>query len=255
MVPPLCFTMPYTVDKPRPVPLPDSFVVKNGSKIRATVAGSIPPPVSRNDSLTCGPGCAGRCSAANLASRSTSRVSMARVPPVAMASRALTAKFRMICSICTVSASTWPMSAPRTDSSSMSSPIRRRSIGSMAEITTFRSRTSCRMICLRLKANNCLVSEAARSPAERICCRSSRSGSSGASPAMAMSAVPPMTVRRLLKSWAMPPASRPTLSIFCACLSWDSNSTRSVMSTWDPINRIRTPCASRSADPRARMVR
>ena len=32
--PPLCFTIPYTVDKPRPVPLPFSLVVKNGSKMR-----------------------------------------------------------------------------------------------------------------------------------------------------------------------------------------------------------------------------
>jgi len=32
--PPLCFTIPKTVARPSPVPLPGSFVVKNGSKIR-----------------------------------------------------------------------------------------------------------------------------------------------------------------------------------------------------------------------------
>ena len=32
MYPPVCFTMPYTVESPRPVPLPTSLVVKNGSK-------------------------------------------------------------------------------------------------------------------------------------------------------------------------------------------------------------------------------
>ena len=31
-----------------------------------------------------------------------------------------------------------------------------------------------------------------------------------------------MTVSRLLKSWATPPASWPTASIFCACRSWAS---------------------------------
>ena len=39
MVPPLCRTMPNTVASPRPVPLPGSLVVKNGSKMRALVVG------------------------------------------------------------------------------------------------------------------------------------------------------------------------------------------------------------------------
>ena len=29
--PPLCVTIPYTVDRPSPVPWPTGFVVKNGS--------------------------------------------------------------------------------------------------------------------------------------------------------------------------------------------------------------------------------
>src|SRR2546427_395102 len=37
MKPPDCCTIPCTVAKPRPVPLPTSFVVKNGSKIRGGV--------------------------------------------------------------------------------------------------------------------------------------------------------------------------------------------------------------------------
>ena len=32
MLPPLCFTIPYTVASPSPVPLPIGLVVKNGSK-------------------------------------------------------------------------------------------------------------------------------------------------------------------------------------------------------------------------------
>ena len=50
--PPLCFTMPNTVDRPRPVPLPCSFVLKNGSKMRARGAASIPTPVSVSASRT-----------------------------------------------------------------------------------------------------------------------------------------------------------------------------------------------------------
>src|SRR2546421_6651011 len=43
--PPACFTIPYTVASPSPVPLPLSFVVKNGSKMRALVCSSMPMPV------------------------------------------------------------------------------------------------------------------------------------------------------------------------------------------------------------------
>jgi hypothetical protein len=44
--PPLCFTMPYTVARPSPVPFPFSLVVKNGSKRRRFVSSSMPTPVS-----------------------------------------------------------------------------------------------------------------------------------------------------------------------------------------------------------------
>src|SRR5271155_4721621 len=44
--PPLCFTTPYTVANPNPVPLPNSLVVKNGSKILSFVSASIPCPLS-----------------------------------------------------------------------------------------------------------------------------------------------------------------------------------------------------------------
>jgi len=52
MNPPDCFTIPYTVARPNPVPLPGSFVVKNGSKMRALVCSSIPIPVSESASMT-----------------------------------------------------------------------------------------------------------------------------------------------------------------------------------------------------------
>ena len=52
MKPPLCFTTPYTVASPSPVPFPCSFVVKNGSKMRAFVSGVMPWPVSVTASIT-----------------------------------------------------------------------------------------------------------------------------------------------------------------------------------------------------------
>ena len=52
MCPPDCFTIPYTVDRPSPVPFPRSFVVKNGSKMRVLTSGVIPEPVSLTDSVT-----------------------------------------------------------------------------------------------------------------------------------------------------------------------------------------------------------
>ena len=40
--PPACVTMPCTIARPRPVPLPVTFVVKNGSKMRGWVSRSMP---------------------------------------------------------------------------------------------------------------------------------------------------------------------------------------------------------------------
>ena len=50
--PPLCRTMPNTVDRPSPVPFPKSFVVKKGSKTRDRVSASMPSPVSVTASIT-----------------------------------------------------------------------------------------------------------------------------------------------------------------------------------------------------------
>ena len=61
MAPPDWLTMPKTIERPSPVPLPISFVVKNGSKMRAWVSWSIPQPVSVTASMTYGPGLTSRC--------------------------------------------------------------------------------------------------------------------------------------------------------------------------------------------------
>ncbi len=52
IVPCACCAIPKIVARPSPIPLPRGFVVKNGSKIRARVSGSIPQPVSLTDRQT-----------------------------------------------------------------------------------------------------------------------------------------------------------------------------------------------------------
>ena len=64
MNPPLCFTMPYTVASPRPVPLPGALVVKNGSNTRACTSGDMPDPESLTAIITNRPGTAGGCARA-----------------------------------------------------------------------------------------------------------------------------------------------------------------------------------------------
>ena len=76
MWPPLCLTMPYTVARPSPVPLPGSLVVKNGSKMRARVASSMPVPVSVTASIDVAARSARRACAESASSSSTFAVSI-----------------------------------------------------------------------------------------------------------------------------------------------------------------------------------
>src|SRR5450759_2193950 len=92
--PPDCRTMPWTVARPSPVPLPTSFVVKNGSKARARMASSIPAPLSATVSSTAGP----VISRSNGAASSTRRTLISRMPPPGMASREFTARLTSTCS-------------------------------------------------------------------------------------------------------------------------------------------------------------
>src|SRR6266545_475198 len=125
--PPCCFTRPYTVARPSPVPFPTGFVVKNGSKARCRVASSIPSPVSstaRHTNSDADPGpstsrCASLIQLQLVSSRST--------PPSGIASRALFTRFSRICSIACPSAETSGRSSSANTSSSMSAGRTRRS--------------------------------------------------------------------------------------------------------------------------------
>ncbi len=229
---------------PRPAP----FVVKNGSKIRARVGASMPTPVSRTASTASAPagtsGPAGRRGSSS-ASRVTSTTSR---PPRGIASRAFTTRFRS-------ASSTWPESAhttagPRTfTASATSSPRTRRSIRSMpAAISPTSTRRGAR--CWRReKARSWRVSTAARSLASMISRASSCPAWSAGSRSRSALAAERITVRRLLKSWATPPASCPTASIFWTCRSCSSrkrfsrsrSSSARAMSSKD---RARSPISS-----------
>ena len=75
---------------------------------------------------------------------------------------------------------------------------------------------------VRLKARSWWVSRVARSAAFRISTTSARRGSLVSRSVRRNSVLAPITVSRLLKSCAMPPASCPTASIFCDCRSCSS---------------------------------
>ncbi|OQB82374.1 MAG: hypothetical protein BWX86_02925 [Verrucomicrobia bacterium ADurb.Bin122] len=109
----------------------------------------------------------------------------------------------------------------------MSSPMRRWSILRRLPISSFRSRTFGSMTCRLEKARSWRVSVAALSAARAISASCWASGSSGERSARASSTLPAMTVSRLLKSCATPPARRPTVSIFMACCNCSWSLTRS----------------------------
>ena len=104
-------------------------------------------------------------------------------------------------------------------STAMSSPISRPSIAWSPTTTSFTFTISGFITSLRLNASSCRVSAAARLAALPISPTSSARGSPGPRPSARNSAWILMTVIRLLKSWATPPASLPIASILCDCRS------------------------------------
>ena len=168
---------------------------------------------------------------------------MLKRPPPGIASRALTARFKSTCSSCPGSALTAPAVGSSEVTSSTSSPSNRRSMRSILPTTTLSSSTLGASTWRRLNASSCRVSSAARRPACRISSASSRRGSPEGMLLSSSWVEPRMAVSRLLKSWAMPPASCPTASIFCDWRSC-SSSWRWAVTSWARIRRARRPANS-----------
>ncbi len=188
------------------------LVVKNGSKARSTTSLAMPIPVSATRNNTYEPGLSAEWAAASSALSSTSSVVSSSVPPAGIASRALTARFITICSICAASAST----APRARSAvtrRMSSPSRRSSIALSSPSTGSRSSEVGGFARCRPKASSCRTSPTPRSAACPISSTYSRAGARASSCPSARWQQPMIPIRMLLKSCAMPLASRPTASM------------------------------------------
>ncbi len=105
----------------------------------------------------------------------------------------------------------------------------------------------------RANASSCAVSALARKVASRICSTSASKGCPGVRLSSISSRLPPITVRRLLKSCAMPPASLPIASIFWLCRSSPSVRFSSVM-FWTTISKADAPSRSPIVRPLSRTV-
>ena len=130
----------------------------------------------------------------------------------------------------------------------MSSPSRGRSIRSIPSTTVFRLMTSRATTRCRPKPRSWRVRCIARSAAFRISSASERRSSPDSSAASRKSQNPRMIIIMLLRSWATPPANRPTASIFCACRTCCSASIRWVMSRPTPTMPATSPRAPRSGE-------
>ena len=84
------------------------LVVKNGSKIRACTAGSMPQPVSLTRTIIYEPACVSEGVRTLVSANFTLAVSIVNLPPCGMASRALITRFMMTCSIMPASTLTFP---------------------------------------------------------------------------------------------------------------------------------------------------
>ncbi len=144
------------------MPLPTSLVVKKGSKMWVLVASSMPCPVSVTESNTYWPAVIGGRLTASSSPMARFEVRTVSWPPFGMASRALTARFRITCSICPGSAFTAASLGSGKNSNSMCSPMRRGSILPISTTMAFNSITRGCKTCIRLNASNWRVMETAR---------------------------------------------------------------------------------------------
>ena len=152
------------------MPFPIGLVVKNGSKMCATVSASMPTPVSLTASMAC---CAGTSLGVvrrrSRSSSSTLPVSIVSVPPSGIASRALTARLMSTCSSWSGSASTGSSSGS-SDGHELDvlteQPAEHRR-DPVDDLVQARESRGCRT-CRRLKASSCRVRTVARSAAAAI---------------------------------------------------------------------------------------
>src|SRR2546426_249731 len=225
IVPPCSLTIPYAMDKPRPVPFPTSLVVKNGSKIRRSSPDGIPCPVSTNAiSTAAGP--------------TEAEMRIALRGESTTASRAFANRLMNTCSswmgLPTTTGSSGPRSSVTSISCSRSCSCTRDSARSITGLREIGSRLMgaarpnvrrCEMICVAF--DTCCM--AWRS--SRTICPLSAAPSSMRS--IALPTNKPVLLRGLLSSWATPVVSSPSVASLpawtsCSCLSRSSCSRRCI---------------------------
>ena len=159
-------------------------------------------------------------------------VAMVSVPPSGIASRALIARFRITCSICTGSISAGQRFSSSFVSTRIARPSVARSRSPMPRTTWFRSTSTGVSACLRENASNWRTRSAPRPAVCRII--ASRRACAGWSPnrLCSISALPVIDASRLLKSCATPAVSRPTAAMVCAWRSRSSVCRRAVTSVY-----------------------
>src|SRR5262245_24611560 len=239
--------MSATVLSPRPR-FPGSLVVKFRSKSRAWVASSIPEPVSDTESTMYWPGPGNPRVAARASSRSARVVSIVMRPPPIDASRALATRFVITCSSRPRLIRTGHASASSRVPSSLPSPTSSLSIPCAPATTSLTFTVEAGGSCRRDASISWQVSVAPHSAAPWMPSTCSRSASPGAIRLSSRRLWPTMTVTRLLKSWAIPAARRPTDSKPRA--SWSSARSRSRSAeslTISPRNRALSSRAASSA--------
>src|SRR5262245_4742524 len=224
MAPRLRVTMSATVLSPRPR-FPGSLVVKFRSKSRAWVASSIPEPVSDTESTMYWPGPGNPRVAACASSRSARVVSIVMRPPPIDASRALATRFVITCSSRPRLIRTGHASASSRVTSSLPSPTSSLSIASAPATTSLTFTVEAGGSCRRDASSSWRVSVTPHSAAPWMPSTCSRNASPRAIRFSSRRLWPTMTETRLLKSWAIPAARRPTDSKPRA--SWSSARSRS----------------------------
>ena len=150
--------IPCTTDRPSPVPLPASLVVKNGSKIRSRIVSGIPVPVSETLSHAA---CSSRPAAIDSA------------PPSGIASIAFTARFMMTCSICPRSALIQSGTFAGSTVSRMFARTTRRKNARRSRRIWLRSRSSRLAVSRRANSSSCRVRPAPRRIVSSSCFRCS----------------------------------------------------------------------------------
>ena len=132
--------------------------------------------------------------------------------------------------ICVASASTCGVPSSILTSNSIVVGMLARSRRSDSSTTGPRSIDCRRCSCCRLNVRICRTSSVARSVACATASRCACTGASSGRCSRARSMWPPIAVRMLLKSCAIPPASVPMASSFCERRTCSSRSRRAVMS-------------------------